>query len=371
MDVASVESMKRGRPRKWKISEKVAEELRTASKEATAARDKERLQVGLLAAQGILGLEEIAEAVGRARSCVQTWLGKLEEGGVAGLLERSSAPGAPPALSEAQQEQLRAELKKGRHRTADQIGQWIQKSWGVQLNRGAVYYWLGKLAAVLRVPRPQHRKHDGQKAAEFRWSLRERLHALNLPKDRPVRIWVQDEGRFGLQGFTRRVWTLPGTKPIVPMQQKYRWFYAFAALECTTGQMETAYWDSVDLGITTRFLEQIAASDAQAEHVVIYDGAGFHPKAPIHALPQHVHVIVLPAYSPELNPVEGLWDALRDETCNQAFDSLGELEERLTSALRGYWQRAPKVQGLIHGWIQRTTNASSPNIIPGFNYTWY
>lgn len=151
------------------------------------------------------------------------------------------------------------------------------------------------------------------------------------------------------------------------MQQKYRWFYAFAALECTTGRMETAYWDSLDLGITNRFLEQIAASDAQAEHVVIYDGAGFHPRAQIHALPQHVHVIVLPACSPQLNPVEGPGDALRDETCNQAFDSLGELEGRLTSALGGYWQQAPKVQSLNHGWIQRTTNPSSPHIIPAFN----
>ena len=359
--------MRRGRPRKWNISKEVEQQLRAASKRAVEVRDKERLQAGLLAAQGILGLEEIAQAVGRARSCVQTWLGKLESDGVAGLLERGRAPGAAPALDAQQQEQLRAELKKGRHRTAEQIGQWIQQRWGVQLKKGALYYWLGKLEAVLRVPRPQHRQYDEQKAAEFRWKLRERLHELALPKDRPVRLWVQDEGRFGLQGFTRRVWTLPGTKPIVPMQQKYQWFYAFAALECTSGQMEVAYWDSVDLGITTRFLEQIAASDPGAEHVVIYDGAGFHPKRPIHELPAHVHVVVLPAYSPQLNPVEGLWDALRDQCCNQAFDTLEQLQERISARLHHYWQQPTRVQSLVHGWLQRITNASSPNIIPVFN----
>ena len=345
----------------------MAEELRAASKTVTSAKDKERIQIGMLAVQGVLTLEQMAVAVGRARSCVQTWIDKLKQGGVAGLLERGSAPGAAPALNAQQQEQLRAELARGKHRTGDQIGEWIKAQWGVELTRKGVYYWLGKLAAVLRVPRPQHRKHDEQKAAEFRAGLREKLHGLNLPKDRPVRIWLQDEGRFGLHGFTRRVWTLPGIKPVVPMQQSYQWFYAYAALECTQGHIEVAYWDSVDLDITTKFLEQVVASDAQAEHVIIYDGAGFHPKAQLHALPDHAHVIQLPAYSPELNPVEGLWDALRDKVCNQAFDKLSDLEARLTIALNDYWSNTSKVTSLIHGWIKRTANALFPNILPAFN----
>jgi transposase len=345
----------------------VAEELRVASKQARSARDKERLQAGLLAVQGLLSLEQIAEAVGRARSCVQSWLEKLQEGGVAGLLERGSAPGAAPALNPSQQHQLRAELKRGRHRTADQIGAWIKEQWGITLSQAGMYYWLGKLAAVLRVPRPQHRRHDAVKAAEFRVGLRERLHALNLPRERPVRIWVQDEGRFGLHGFTRRVWTLPGIKPVVPTQQRYEWFYAFAALECTQGGMEVAYWDGVELPVTLKFLEQIAASQPEAQHVVIYDGAGFHPKPGVHTLPEHVHVIQLPPYSPELNPVENLWDVLRDEVCNQAFDKLVDLQERVTTALQTYRQQTNKVSSLIHGWIKRTTNASSPSILPVFN----
>jgi transposase len=317
--------MKRGRPRKWSISDEVAGQLREASKQAGSVKDKERLQAGLLAAQGVLNLDQIAAAVGRARSCVQRWLEKLQQGGVSGLLERGSAPGATPALDAAQQQQLRAELKRGRHRTAQQIGKWIKAQWGVNLSQAAVYYWLGKLAAVLRVPRQQHRRHDAARAAEFRVALRERLHELNLPRKRPVRIWLQDEGRFGLHGFSRRVWTLPGIKPLVPTQQRYEWFYAFAALECTQGSMEVAYWNGVELPVTLKFLEQIAASEPGAEHVVIYDGAGFHPKAGMHTLPEHVHVIPLPPYSPELNPVENLWDLMRDEVCNQAFQQLSDL----------------------------------------------
>jgi transposase len=359
--------MKLGRPRSWGITEEVHAELRSASKEAVSAKDKDRLQAGLLAAQGILTLDQIAQAVGKARSSIQTWLGKLKAGGVAGLLERGSAPGAEPALSPSQQEELKEQIARGKHRTADQIGAWIAQRWGVKLERTAVYYWLGKLAAVLRVARPQHRKHDAQKAGEFRLDLLKHLHALNLPKDRPVKVWVQDEGRHGLHGFTRRVWTLKGVKPIVPMQQSYQWFYTFAALECTEGKIELAHWSSVDLEIMDNFLRQIAASDPGAEHVVIYDGAGFHPRAQVHKLPEHVHVITLPPYSPELNPVEGLWDAVRDETCNCVFDTLSAMEQQLTQAFTPYWKDAQRVISLIHGWIKRTVNGSSQSIPPVFN----
>jgi transposase len=359
--------LKAGRPRQWCITPEVAEQLRLASKAATKPRDKERLHAGLLAAQGVLSLDQIAQAVGRARSCVQTWLNNLSNGGVAGLLARKSPPGVAPALNKDQEQQLREQIAQGHYRTAKQLSAWIKEQWGVELQPGGIYYWLGKFKAVLRVARPQHRRHDEQKAAEFKFNLGQRLHGLNLPRDRPVKIWVQDEGRYGLHSFTRRVWTLPGIKPVVPVQQAYRWFYVFAALECTQGDMQVAYWDSVDLDITRSFLEQIATADPGAEHVIIYDGAGFHLKAPMHVLPAHVHVITLPAYSPELNPVEGLWDSLRDEVCNQVFDSLADLQQRLTPALAERWQNASKVMGMVHGWIKRSANVSSPNIIPVFN----
>lgn len=359
--------MKRGRPRKYHLSEEVVRQLHDAKRASTDAKDKERLQTGLLAAQGVLGLDEIAAVVGRARSCVQRWLDKLVKDGVEGLLKRKSAPGAAPALNDEQQRLLRDEVARGKHRTAAQLQAWIKSKWGIELTAGGMYYWLGKLEAVLRVARPQHRNHDVQKAAEFKFGLLERLHTLNLPQGRPVKIWVQDEGRFGLLSFTRRVWTLRGIKPVVRVHQCYQWSYVFAALECTTGQMQTAYWSNVDLEVTHLFLQQIAASDVQAEHVIIYDGAGFHPKAGVHSLPEHVHVITLPPYSPELNPVEGLWDRLRDEVCNQVFDTLEQLQQQLTQALSSYWSDNAKTLRMVHGWIRRTANASSPNIIPIFN----
>ena len=63
-------------------------------------------------------------------------------------------------------------------------------------------------------------------------------------------------------------------------------------------------------------------------------------------------VISLPAYSPELNPVERLFQELRLRTANRIFSSLEELEDALVEALQEYFADAEKVKQLCaYPWI--------------------
>ena len=48
----------------------------------------------------------------------------------------------------------------------------------------------------------------------FRETLAVALAALALPVGKPVRLWVADEMRYGLQPVTRRVWSLRGERPV-------------------------------------------------------------------------------------------------------------------------------------------------------------
>ena len=87
----------------------------------------------------------------------------------------------------------------------------------------------GKCALRMRVPRKSHVKKDPAAGLEFRTALAAQLTALARPPDRPVRLWVRDEMRYGRHGFTRRVWGLPGHRPVVPTQQKYQWGFVYGA----------------------------------------------------------------------------------------------------------------------------------------------
>lgn len=334
-------------------------ELEQRFKEAKDVRDRQRLQALVLATTGQHGYRDIARIVGCATSTFALWLNKFMAGGVEELLRRDTPPGStsPIGAPEVQQE-LVAGLKAGRWRTAGQVAAWLQEAHGIERAAKSLYRWLGKAGGALRVPRPCHVKQDPLATAAFRAELESKLESLALPKDKPVKIWVADESRFGLHTQSRRCWALRGQRVVIPQQQRYEWEYVYGVLEVVQGGAQFRFLPSVNLNFSRNFLGQIAASDPQAEHVVIWDQAGFHPRVQDPSLPPRIHLLPLPPYSPELNPIEGLWDQVQDRTCNQRYVSLDALEETLTAALRPFWESPAKVLSLIHHWLHAQANAT-------------
>jgi transposase len=179
------------------------------------------------------------------------------------------------------------------------------------------------------------------------------LVALDLPADRPVRLWVADEMRYGLLPITRRVWSLRGVRPVCPVHPRYEWAYVYGAAEVGgQARVEFLYGSTVDLQHSALFLEQVGAREPGATHVVIWDGAGFHPQDGAAGLPDNVRLLPLPSYSPELNPIEGLWDQLKDHLCNKVFASLRAMQKAITDFLRPLWENPERVRDLIgYGWL--------------------
>lgn len=321
-------------------------------------RNKERLQVVLWATSGQHTLEDLARLSGRARSTIQVWLDHFIGGGLAALLERESPPGPiSPVAGSKVQEELQAGLKAGRWRTAGQVAAWLKEAHGIKRAAKSLYYWLGKAGGALRVPRPCHVKQDPAAVAAFRAELEQNLAKLNLPKDRAVKIWVADESRFGLHTHSRRCWALRGQRVVLAQEQRYEWEYVYGAVEVVQGLAQFRFLPWVSLELSCGFLQQITDSDLHAEHVVIWDQAGFHPQPGDQRLPARMHLLPLPPYSPELNPVEGLWDQTQDVTCNRHFANLDQLEEALTQALRPFWETPTKVLSLVHYWLHDQANA--------------
>jgi transposase len=335
-------------------------QLKEQIRAATDPRDKERLQVVSWATSGQHTLAELAWLAGRARSTIQVWLDNFTNGGLAQLLEREAPPGKPSPVADAEvQAQLQAGLQAGQWRTAGQVAAWLKEKHGIQRAAKSLYYWLGKVGGALRVPRPCHVKQDPAAVAAFRAGLEQNLEKLNLPKDRAVKIWVADEARFGLHTQSRRCWALRGQRVVLAQEQRYEWEYVYGAVEVVEGLAEFQFLPSVSLELSCGFLQQLADSDAQAEHVVIWDQAGFHPRPGAAALPARIHLLPLPPYSPELNPVEGLWDQTQDVTCNRHFADLDHLEEALTQALRPFWETPARALSLVHHWLHSQANATA------------
>ncbi len=67
------------------------------------------------------------------------------------------------------------------------------------------------------------------------------------------------------------------------------------------------------------------AVDPGAHAVVIVDQAGWHMSAKL-AIPDNITLMPLPSHSPELNPVENIWQFLRDNwLSNRIFQSYDDI----------------------------------------------
>ena len=325
---------------------------------------RKRLQAMQMAAQGRWTLPQIGEAVDAGRSTVAGWLKLLRAEGLAALLRWKEGQGAPGKLNAQIQAAIHAGLAAGRWRRARDLQLWLQKEHGIELKLSGVYYYLGKAGGVLKVPRKTHAKKDAAKAEAFKVDLAERLTALPLEAGRPVRVWRADEHRFGLISVLRRCWSLRGVRVTAPDQTKYVWGYLHSALAVDGGHAAQALFSSsVNLETSGKFLEQIAQSDPAAQHVIIWDQAGFHPRTGHAAVPAGVHLLSLPPYSPELHPVEKIGAFIKDAVCNQVWQTMAAIEAAIREALQPLWKLPERVAQLVGqaGWLAAELNAFAKN----------
>jgi transposase len=79
---------------------------------------------------------------------------------------------------------------------------------------------------------------------------------------------------------------------------------------------------------------------------MLLDGAGWHHARDL-VLPDNLRLLFLPPYSPELNPVEHVWEYLRENHFgNDTFTSLDAVGNRLCQGLRALTAQPDLVRSL-------------------------
>lgn len=324
---------------------------------------RQRLLVVRLIAQHELTVAGIMKAAGVARQTVFTYRDKVVAGGVAALLRREHRGGKKPAVRGAVAEEFLAKLEAGQFRRAKDAQAWIKKRTRRSLSESGVRKVLRRLGGKLKVPRKSHAKKDPAKASAFKVELPAKLAALTatIAVGQPVRLWVLDEHRYGLLPVLRRVWGRRGVRVHAAYATRYQWGYLHEALEVDGAhRLELLFSPCIDQDVHALFLHQIAATEPQALHIVIQDQAGFHLRGDDARVPANLRLLPLPAYSPELNPVEKLGDLVKDRICNRLYPSLRRLEDHILAALHPWRSDPNRVAKLIGtGWLLDAANAGA------------
>jgi transposase len=163
----------------------------------------------------------------------------------------------------------------------------------------------------------------------------------------------EDEARFGRISEPRRCWAPPGVRPEVSTQFIREYEYAFAAVSPQDGLLDTLVLPTVNTEAMGIFLAEVSQRHADEWIVMVLDGAGWH-RAKRLKVPANMRLISLPPWSPQLNPVEHVWEEVREKWfANRVFDSLSVVEEQLMTALKTLEEDSPRVASLTgFEWIR-------------------
>lgn len=143
----------------------------------------------------------------------------------------------------------------------------------------------------------------------------------------------QDEGRFGLLGTPRRCWAPRGMRPVVGARLQRKYLYAFSAVSPHDGVMDSLVLPWVDARMMSMFLDEVAQRHADEFVFMVMDQAGWHIAGEL-VVPPNMRLMFLPPYSPELNPAEHLWEAMREDCfANHVFADLNAVERALTAGI--------------------------------------
>lgn len=162
----------------------------------------------------------------------------------------------------------------------------------------------------------------------------------------------QDEARFGRINDVRRCWAPKPLRPLCQAMLTHEYTYAYAAVDVASGQLDSLILPHVNTHCMQLFLDEVGQRHPHERIVMVLDGAGWHASSQLHT-PANMRLLSLPPYAPELNPVEHVWDELREKGFhNRVFDSLDALEGHLEDVLRDFENDPQRVRSIVEWpWI--------------------
>jgi putative transposase len=133
-----------------------------------------------------------------------------------------------------------------------------------------------------------------------------------------------------------RQWARRGSRPRQPADQRYDSAYLFGAICPARGTGAGLAMPYADTEAMQFHLDEISRTVARGAHaVLLLDRAGWHTTGNL-TIPKNMTLIFLPSRAPELNPVENVWQFLRQTwLSNCVFDTYEAIIEAACDA----WNR--------------------------------
>src|SRR4051812_1228416 len=241
--------------------------------------------------------------------------------GPEGLID-GKAPGNTCKLNESQRQALANIVESGptpaihgvvRWRLKD-LTLWVWEEFQISISETTLSREVRSLGYRKLSARPRHYAQNPAALEAFKKVSPPTLETIRagLPNGTPIELWWQDEARVGQKNTIARRWARRGTRPRAPHDQRTSSVYIFGAICPQQGKGAALVLPRCDTPAMNLHLAEVAQAVAPGAHgVMLMDRAGWH-RAKDLIVPDNLTLVLLPARAPELNPVENIWQFLRD-----------------------------------------------------------
>ena len=150
-----------------------------------------------------------------------------------------------------------------------------------------------------------------------------------------MKVHFEDESRIGLIINRRRRITLKGVKPIGHIQYQHQSFWLYGSVAPYTGDSFFLELPMTDTQGFQYFLNALSRRYPNCLNILFLDQARFHRGEELIA-PDNVLLVPLPPYSPELNPMERVWEYIKDLIAWERFRDLSHLSDRICTIIQAF-----------------------------------
>ena len=184
-----------------------------------------------------------------------------------------------------------------------------------------------------------------------------------MTRKKKIEIRFQDEARIGRKNGLVRQWARHGTRPMQPADQRHESAYLFGAIRPVRGVGAALALPFADTDAMQRHLDEISRHVARGAHaVLLHDRAGWHTTGNL-VWPRNITPILLPSRSPELNPVEQVWQYLRaNYLSNRVFETYDGIINAACDAWRKLLAQPQQITSIGTRTWPRTGQPRGPSV---------
>ncbi len=152
-----------------------------------------------------------------------------------------------------------------------------------------------------------------------------------------------------------RRWTAKGVKPIGYQHIGYDYGYLSVAINPITGDVKMLILPNMTQESFQAFLDEFATG-LKEKAILITDGAAAHRSKNLKP-DEKINLELLPAYSPQLNPVERFFREVRRRLKNRVFTTYEEVEKAVIEIAKPFMKASEAIKKLTcYDWILNTPN---------------